>query len=380
MTYQDLLKSIKSRIRQSQIKAAMSVNAEMVMLYWEIGRMIDERQGSEGWGRGVIPRLAKDIKNELSDVKGFSVRNLGRMVAFYREYKELTILPVPLAKLPFDASLVARDAAESSDAGESPILPTPLAKLCNPLIKNVLLISWASNVALMEKVKDCNIRQWYMERIIEQGWTFDHLISMIKTDAHARQGRAMTNFADRLPVIQSALAQELLKDPYVFDFLTLEEPYRESELEAGLVQHLEKFLMELGSGFAFVGRQYHIEAGENDFYIDLLFYHLKLRCYMVIELKKGAFKSEYAGKLNLYCAVVDDILRHPQDNPTIGLILCQTKDRVLAEYALRTSLQPIGVSEYDLTRALPDELKSSLPSIEDIEEAMVDVVMEEESF
>jgi predicted nuclease of restriction endonuclease-like (RecB) superfamily len=190
---------------------------------------------------------------------------------------------------------------------------------------------------------------------------------MIKSRAHERQGSAVTNFDARLPIPQSDMAREMLKDPYVFDFLSLEKPFHERELEAGLIGHLEKFLLELGSGFTFVGRQYHLDVGEDDFYIDLLFYHLKLRCFIVIDLKRGPFKPEYAGKMNFYCNVVDDELRHEQDRPTIGLILCQDKKRVLAEYALRGMDKPIGVSEYELTRALPEELKSSLPTIEQIE-------------
>jgi len=382
MTYQELLKDIKVRIRQAQVGAAVSANVEMLMLYWDIGRMIDERQNSEGWGSGVIPRLAKDIRNELTDIKGFSTRNLDRMLSFYREYKELAILPTPLAKLPLGAKPPAVPSTQLQTPDTAPsISPTLLAKLTettsshnqnarNPLLNAVLLIPWASNVTLMEKVKSHDVRYWYMKQIIENGWTHNHLISMVKTNAHARQGKAATNFTTRLPEAQAAQADELLKDPYIFDFLTIAEPFRENELEADLVRHLERFLLELGAGFAFVGRQYHIGVGEHDFYIDLLFYHLKLRSYVVVELKKGAFKVEYTGKLSFYCSVVDDVLRHPQDNPTIGLILCQTKDRVLAEYALRKIQQPIGVSEYDLTRALPDDLKSSLPSIEDIETAM----------
>lgn len=371
MTYQDLLKDIKGRIRQAQIKAVLSANAEMLMLYWDIGRMIDERQNSEGWGSGVIPRLAKDIKNELTDIKGFSERNLKRMLAFYREYPNLLsfvtlsadtsnpvrdmIMPTPLAQLP---------------GTTEPIVPTALAQLDNDLSINVLQTSWASNILLMEKIKDSSARCWYMRQMRSSDWTYNVLGDMIRAGAYERQGKATTNFAINLPAPQSDLAAEMLKDPYIFDFLTLEEPFHENELEAGLVQHLEKFLMELGAGFSFVGRQYHIEVGEHDFYIDLLFYHLKLRAFVVIELKKGAFKPDYAGKLNFYCSVVDDVLRHEQDNPTIGLILCQTKDKVLAEYALRGIQKPIGVSEYDLTRALPDELKSSLPSISEVEEAM----------
>jgi predicted nuclease of restriction endonuclease-like (RecB) superfamily len=219
----------------------------------------------------------------------------------------------------------------------------------------------------MEKIKDLPVRLWYMRQTIEQGWSRNILQQMIKSKAHERQGAAVTNFEHLLPDPQSDLARQSLKVPYIFDFLTLTEPFQEWELETELVKHLEKFLLELGRGFAFVGRQYHIEVGDRDFYIDLLFYHLNLRCFVVIELKKGAFKPEYAGKLNFYCSVVDDLLKHEKDQPTIGLILCQENDRVLAEYALRDIQKPIGVSEYELTRALPDDLKSSLPTVEEIE-------------
>jgi predicted nuclease of restriction endonuclease-like (RecB) superfamily len=206
-----------------------------------------------------------------------------------------------------------------------------------------------------------------MQQTIEQGWSRDTLAVMIKGKTHERQGGAINNFAAHLPSPQSELARQLLKDPYVFDFLTIAEPFHERELETGLVRHLEKFLLELGSGFAFVGRQYHLEVSDRDFYLDLLFYHLKLRCFIVIELKKGDFKPEYAGKINFYCSVVDDLLRNETDQPTIGLILCQTKDRILAEYTLRDIHKPIGISDYELTRALPDNLKSSLPTVEEIE-------------
>jgi predicted nuclease of restriction endonuclease-like (RecB) superfamily len=219
----------------------------------------------------------------------------------------------------------------------------------------------------MEKIKDLPSRLWYAQQTIEQGWSRDTLGLMIKSKAHKRQGAAVSNFQQGLPDPQSDLAQQALKDPYLFDFLTLSEPFQERELETGLVAHLEKFLLELGQGFAFVGRQYHLEVSDKDFYLDLLFYHLKLRCFVVIDLKRGDFKPEYAGKMNFYCSVVDDRLKHETDQPTIGLILCQTKDRILAEYALRDIHKPIGVSDYELTRALPEDLKSSLPSIEEIE-------------
>jgi predicted nuclease of restriction endonuclease-like (RecB) superfamily len=206
-----------------------------------------------------------------------------------------------------------------------------------------------------------------MAKTLEFGWSRNILVMQIESAAHLRQGNTVNNFASRLPTPQSDLVQQTLKDPYLFDFLTLEKNFHERELETGLVRHLEKFLLELGQGFAFVGRQYQVSVGEEDFYIDLLFYHLKLRCFVVIELKRGNFKPEYAGKLNFYCNVVDDVIRHEHDQPTIGLMLCQGKNRVIAEYALRGIDKPIGIADYDLVRALPESLQSSLPSIEDIE-------------
>jgi len=271
------------------------------------------------------------------------------MLAFYREYQfPDNFLPWGVAKTEIE-----------------PILPQPVAKLQNADLLHS--IPWGHHALLMEKIKDHSIRFWYMEQTIQNGWSRDVLGLMIKSGVHKRQGKAVTNFKLTLPDPQSDLARQSLKDPYIFDFLTLTEPFNERELETELIKHLEKFLLELGSGFSFVGRQYHLSISNKDFYIDLLFYHLKLRCFVVIELKKGDFKPEYAGKMNFYCSAVDDHLKHPTDQPTIGLILCQTKDRILAEYALRDVHKPIGVSEYELTRALPENLKSSLPSIEEIE-------------
>lgn len=219
----------------------------------------------------------------------------------------------------------------------------------------------------MTKVKDLVVRSWYMEQTLANGWSRNILTLMIESEAHRRAGNAVSNFKDHLPSPQSDLVQQTLKDPYIFDFLTLEEPFHELELETELVRHLEKFLLELGQGFAFVGRQYRVAVGDEDFYLDLLFYHLRLRAFVVIELKTGAFKPEYAGKLNFYCNVVNDQLRHKDDQPTIGLILCQTKDNVLAEYALTGIDKPIGISSYELTRALPKRLQSALPTVEQLE-------------
>jgi len=238
-------------------------------------------------------------------------------------------------------------------------------------------LSWAHNVILIQKLKNLPTRLWYARQALEQGWSRDTLTVQIKNQAHERQGGAITNFATTLPEVHANLAQGLLKDPYLFDFLTLEEPFHERELETGLLGHIQKFLLELGRGFAFVGRQYHIEISERDFYLDLLFYHLNLRCFVVVDLKKGEFKPEYAGKMNFYCSAVDDLLRHEHDAPTIGLILCQTKDRLFAEYALRDINKPIGVADYEFTRALPKELASSLPSIEDLEIELTESMKDE---
>lgn len=350
--YGELLNDLKTRVRQSQLKASLAVNKEMILLYWDIGQTILQRQQQEGWGSGVIPRLSRDLRNDLPEIKGFSERNIGYMIRFAREYEMSLILQQPVAK-------------SEKSVNSSAITP----QSSYPLIVRDLLaqIPWGHNILLMEKFKDLSIRLWYAQQTILNSWSRDTLAAMIKSLTHERQGASVTNFANRLPAPQSELARQLLKDPYIFDFLTLEEPFHESELEMGLVSHVEKFLLELGQGFAFVGRQYPLTVSDNDFYLDLLFYHLKLRCFVVIELKKGKFKPEYAGKVNFYCSVVDDLLRHESDQPTIGLILCQTTDRVLAEYTLRDIHKPIGVADYDFNSVLPQELASNLPSIEEIE-------------
>lgn len=275
-------------------------------------------------------------------MKGFSERNLSRMLTFFREYT-----PAP----------------------DSTILPQPVAKLKgqNMELNIALQLPWGHNLVLIEKIKDLTVRLWYAHNTIQHGWSRDVLSLMIESKLHLRQGSKTNNFVEQLPDPQSDLARQALKDPYIFDFLTLTQPFTERELETELIRHIEKFLLELGKGFAFVGRQYHLEVGDGDYYLDLLFYHLQIRCFVIIDLKKGEFKPEYAGKMNFYCAVVDDLLRHPTDGRTIGLILCQTKDKVIAEYALRGVQTPIGISEFELTRALPENYKSSLPTIEDIE-------------
>lgn len=373
----ELLADIKSRVRQAQQRAALSANAEMIRMYWDIGRLIATRQKEEGWGTGVIPRLAVELKNELPEEKGFSARNMERMVQFYSEYSDSVkaAQAVPLLKNvdhqePSIPAQAAPDLPESS-ANSTQAVDSLAAPFTHPLVqRSVAQIPWGHNIVLMQKVKHLPTRLWYALQVVEEGWSRSELTAQIKNRAHERAGTAITNFDRALPEVHANLAQSLLKDPYLFDFLTLEEPFHERELETGLLTHLQKFLLELGRGFAFVGRQYGIEVSDREYHLDLLFYHLKLRCFVVIDLKKGDFKPEFAGKMNFYCSAVDDLLRHQGDAPTIGLILCQTKDRILAEYTLRDMHKPIGIADYELTRALPAELESSLPSIESLEEEL----------
>ncbi len=381
-----LLKEIKGRIQQAQTLAVLSVNAGLIRLYWDIGRMIDSRQQEEGWGSAVIPRLSRELTNELPEEKGFSERNIRRMLAFFREYPDpAVIVPQPGEQL--SASKKVPQAAAQTDQPEK--VPQAAAQTDQPekvpqaaaQMPELPLwsIPWFHHVILIEKVKDLDHRIWYMQQTLANGWSRNVLQLMIKSEAHRRQGKALTNFERLLPTPQSDLVQQTLKDPYIFDFLTLQEPFHERELETNLLHQLERFLLELGQGFAFVGRQYHVAVGESDFYIDLLFYHLKLRCFVVIDLKKGEFKPEYAGKMNFYLAVVDDELRHEADEPSIGLILCQDRNHIVAEYALRGMSKPIGISEYELTRALPVNLRSVLPTVEEIEAELGDATTNESS-
>ena len=348
-----LIADVKQRIQSAQTRAVLAVNSELVRLYWDIGRLIANRQQREGWGAGVIPRLASQLKHELPGLKGFSERNIDRMIAFYLAYPgQGEISPPPVAKL------------TQAKLTRAKKVPLAVAKLSDSVFWTV---GWAHHVILMQKVKDLATRLWYMEQTLANGWSRNVLALQIDARAHARQGQAVSNFAAVLPAPQSELVRQSLKDPYIFDFLTLTEPFLERELETALIRHLERFLLELGQGFAFVGRQYGVTVGDEDFAIDLLFYHLRLRAFVVIDLKTGKFKPEYAGKLNFYCNVVNDQLKHPDDAPTIGLILCQSHDTLLAEYSIAGIDKPIGISTYELTRALPRTMRSALPTVEQLE-------------
>lgn len=337
--YNSFLAEIKQQIKSSQIRAINSVNQEMILLYFRIGKSINQKQKELGWGAKVIDNLSHDIKSAFPELGGFSVRNIKRMLRFYKEYAQ------PFEKVP-------QAVAQMDDE----IMPPIVAQ-----------IPWSHNVILIEKIKDIDLRYWYMQKTLEHGWSRDVLTLMIQSQLHKREGKLVSNFKNILAPQDSDLVQQSFKDPYLFDFLTITEPFLERELESNLIKHMEKFLIELGSGFAFVGRQYKLEVGDDDFYIDLLFYHLKLRCYVVVELKKGKFKPEYSGQVNFYCSAIDGILAHKEDKPTIGLILCQEKNEIVAEYSLRNMSQPIGISEYELTEVLPKEFESSLPTIQMIE-------------
>lgn len=363
--YISLISEIKIRIREAQVKATLSANAQMITMYWEIGNLILNRQVKEGWGTNVIQKLSLDIRNDIPEIKGFSTRNMEYMLRFAKEY---SIPQQPVALLQnihnLEVGIMQQPVALLEIINNS-ILPQDVAKLENSQL--LLSIPWGHNILLIEKIKDIQIRFWYMQQTIENGWSREVLAAMIKSASYERNGTSTNNFEFHLPNIQSELVKQTLKDPYIFDFLTIAEQFTERELETELVKHIQKFLLELGTGFAFVGRQYHLEVGDQDFNIDLLFYHLKMRCFVVIDLKKGDFKPEHAGKMNFYCSVIDDVLKHKNDEPTIGLILCENKNKIIAEYALKDTSKPIGISEYEFTKSLPDNLKSSLPSIEDIE-------------
>ncbi|MFB3891132.1 MAG: YhcG family protein [Phycisphaerae bacterium] len=340
--YSNLLENIKARIHTAQVKAALSVNRELVYLYWTIGRDIAQRQQQEGWGKAVVEQLASDLQKAFPGLEGFSARNIWHARAFYLAYAE-------------DQEKLTQPVSESRPPS---ILKQPVSE-----------IPWGHNIVLLQKLKDPAKRLWYAQQAIVNGWSRAMLVHWIESDLHARQGKAVTNFPVTLPPPQSDLAAAVIKDPYNFDFLTLRTDAAERELEEGLLAHIRRFLLELGAGFAFVGQQYHLVVGGEDFYIDLLFYHLRLRRYIVIDLKAGPFKAEYAGKMNLYLSAVDDHLRQGDDKPSIGLILCKTRNKVIAEYALRDVAKPVGVARYvtRLVASLPAKLKGALPAPRDIE-------------
>ncbi len=326
--YAEILSEIKRRIQQERLRVVMAANSAMVLLYWDIGRMILNRQERAGWGAKVIDRLSADLREANPEMQGLSPRNLKYMRAFSAAWPDREIVQRVVAQLP-----------------------------------------WRQNIALLERLDVKETRLWYAEQTLQQGWSRDILALQIDGRAHERHGKALTNFKATLPPADSDIAAQVFKDPYLFDFLGTADPRREREVENALVDHIQRFLLELGNGFAFIGRQVPLEVGDQDFQIDLLFYHLKLRCYVVVELKAVPFDPAFVGQLNLYLSAVDDLLRHPDDKPTIGLLLCRAKNKVVVEYALRHLKRPIGVAGWEtrLVEKLPKALKGSLPTVEEIE-------------
>lgn len=324
--YASLLNELKERIRAAQVRAGLAVNRELVSLYWSIGRDILGRQKEQGWGAKIVDRLAADLRKAFPEMTGFSPRNLKYMRSFAEAWP--------------DEQFVQQLAAQ---------------------------IPWFHNCVILDQVKSIAEREWYIRQTIQNGWSRNVLVHQIESGLYRRQGKALTNFTRTLPAPQSELAQQVVKDPYNFEFFSLAKEARERELEGALIDHLRDFLIELGVGFAFVGSQYPIQVGDEEFRIDLLFYHLRLRCFVALDLKMGQFQPEHSGKMNFYLSAIDDLLRQPGDQPSIGMVLCKSKNKVVAEYALRDLRKPVGVSEYRLTEALPKRLRGSLPTIEELE-------------
>lgn len=327
--YFSLLSSLKEKVKSARIQASRSVNKHLILLYHQVGSEILRQQKHLGWGAKIIEKLSHDLSTEFPEMKGFSAANLHNMRRFAEIYSDEQFV--------------------QQVAGELP---------------------WYHHVVLMEKLQTQEDRLFYIHETIKNNWSRSVLVHQIEIQLHKRQGKSINNFKNKLPEIQSQLAEKILKDPYIFDFLSLGKDADEREIESGLTNHMQKFLLELGAGFAFVGRQYALEIGGEDFYIDLLFYHLHLRCYIVIELKADKFKPEYAGKMNFYLSAIDDLLKHQNDNPSIGLILCKTKNGVVAEYALRDINKAISLSGYNFTEKLPKNLQKSLPSVSELEREM----------
>lgn len=325
--YSLALEEIKEDIQQSQLRAALSITKELTMLYWRIGRLLSEKIDQEGWGSKTMKRLEADLKKEFPNVSGFSIRNLHYMRKFAERFRD-----------PNCAAAAAQ-------------------------------IPWGHNILLIDRLEGDKQHLWYINQTLENGWSRSSLATWIESDLYRRQGKAITNFRSTLPEIQSDLAEQTTKDPYNFAFLALDKKHREQELEQGLIDHIQKFLLELGEGFAFVGRQFEIQVAGKSYALDLLFYHLKLRSYFVIELKAAEFDPRDTGQINFYLSAVDDLLRHPSDNPTIGILICKKKNHIEVEYALRRCSSPISVSSYEteLVKRLPKDLKPSLPSTEEIE-------------
>lgn len=337
--FKEWIKIIKQRIKQSQLKAAVRVNTELLFLYWDIGKDIVQRDVESKWGSKIYATLSAELKDAFPGMEGFSVTNLKYMKRFYQFY------------------------SVEQEIGQQAV----------DQLENIYIIPWGHQILLISKCDTVREALFYVDKTLENGWSRAVLLNFLDTGLFERQGKAITIFSRLLPDTQSDLAKETLKDPYNFDFLTLSEGYRERELEDALTSNITKFLLELGQGFAFIGRQVPIQVGQKEIYLDLLFYHIELRCYVVIELKVREFDPAFTGQLGVYVAAINHQKKKVTDNETIGLLICKTKDNVMAEYSLEASSQPIGISEYKLKDLLPNDYASSLPTIEEIEESLKDL-------
>lgn len=378
--YSNWILQLKQKFQQTQIKAAVKVNQELLKFYWELGADIVEKQEKTNWGSKFLNQLSADLQREFPEVKGFSLTNIKYIRQWYLFYNQQVIIgqqvvdqlknePVyPLVEDIIVQQVVAQLPDETiSPDKENEKGQQTIAQLPYRNVEKLFQIPWGHNIAIYLKCKAVLEANFYVSNTIRYGWSRTVLVHQIESGLYQREGRAISNFSQTLPAPQSDLAQQMLKDPYVFDFLTMKADFNERELEKSLIDHITKFLLELGAGFAYMGNQVPITVGSRDFAMDLLFYQTRLHCYVVIELKKTDFEPEHAGKLNFYIKAVDAQYRQKGDEPTIGLLLCKSKDKVVAEYALSDINKPMGISEYHLTKILPDELKSSLPTIEDIE-------------
>jgi predicted nuclease of restriction endonuclease-like (RecB) superfamily len=349
--YKNWLKALKQKVRQAQLKTAVQVNTALLEFYWWLGADIVERQKTAKWGSGFLQQLSQDLMAEFPEMKGFSFSNLKYVRQWYLFYEEA----------------VVNSGTSCSTISQQAVGQLADGSLRQQVVAGLLQIPWGHNVAIISKCADVEEALFYVNRTLEHNWSRAVLVHQLEIGLYQRKGMAVTNFTATLPAPQSDLAQQLIKDPYCFDFLSLTESHNERELEKALTEHITKFLLELGVGFAFIGRQRPLLVGERDFFLDLLFYHTRLHCYVVIELKTNEFEPEYAGKLNFYLKAVDEQIKTERDEPSIGILLCKSRDKLVVEYALSDIHKPMGVAEYQLTHALPDNLKANLPSIEKLE-------------
>jgi predicted nuclease of restriction endonuclease-like (RecB) superfamily len=371
--YRELLTAIKEHIRSSQIKAALSVNATVIQLYWKIGETIAKNQALFEGRNKYIEQLASDIKYEFPDLSGFSKRSLFEIRRFYLFYNSISVQQVVALKL----ENLAKPHKSNDDLSEEFSVQQVVElknitdnQIINPVQQLVALIPWGHHVLILNKIKVPEQALFYIQQTIEHNWSRAILALQIEQDLFSRQGKAFNNFKTTLPEQQALIAQQMLKDPYNFGFLALEPQIQELDIEKQLTEHITKFLLELGKGFAFIGRQYPLEVGGKEYRLDLLFYHIRLRSFVVIDLKTGAFEPEFAGKMNFYLSVIDDQLKQETDQPTIGIILCKGKRGIEVEYTLRGINKPIGISEFIITQALPAEFKSNIPTIEEFEKEL----------